>query len=204
MAKTDVRERRDADDPEVQAQVLGSGYPEAQEEARQAVIEEVGEAAYNADPERYWTAQQGPMPDVGRLAALGPQRYVAAQLPNPDIAKAGGHRPQQIPEGLLLSDEEAWGHPKGLEPGEMVRLSLNAEVDRRLLEEADDLGSSRNYLTLTSDGMAAIRKAQEGEGDDGDEGEPAGEPVQPGDEPGGPPQPATPSQADGGPATPRP
>src|SRR5687767_6334396 len=151
-------------DSDVRAQVLGSGDPEAQEQARTDVIDRVGEDAYKANPERYWTAQQGGMPETGTVAALGPQRYLKEQLPNPDIAKAGGHTPQRIPEGLTIGEDEILsGHPKGPEPGEYIRLAYGQAVDRHLLGDAADAPSDANYLTLTSDGMAEIRRAQEGE-----------------------------------------
>lgn len=163
---TQVRstELSSTDDTEVRAQVLGSGDPEAQEAARTDVIERVGEDAYNANPERYWTAQQGGLPDTGRIAALGPQRYLKEQLPNPDIAKAGNITPQRIPEGLTIGEDEIMdGHPKGPEPGEFIRLAYGQAVDRHLMRDADEARSDANYLTLTSDGMAEIRRAQEGE-----------------------------------------
>jgi len=167
MAKTDTDDRS----------ILGSGDPETQEEARQDAIERAGgEEAYNADPEAYWTAQQGGMPDTGRVAALGPQRYLQEQLPDPDIARASGIAPQQIPETLVLSEEEAWDHPKGPEPGEQVRLLKNEAVNQRMVSETS--AADREAYMLTSSGLQAVREQQEsenpdypsGDGGDGDTG----------------------------------
>jgi hypothetical protein len=105
---------------------LGSGDPAAQEEAMADAIERVGDDEYHADPELYWTAQQGPMPDTGRAAALGPQLFMEEQLPDPEGAKAAGFPPIEIPDYQKIA-ADAVGHPKGPEPGELVRLGM-AEV----------------------------------------------------------------------------
>jgi hypothetical protein len=156
MAKTSEADRS----------VLGSGDPEYQEEAKAAAMEAVGEEEYNANPDLYWTAQQGGMPDTGRVAALGPQRYLPEQLPDPDVARASNIAPQNIPEGLTISDEEAWEHPKGPEPGEQVRLLKNEAVNQRMLTDASEATADRESFVLTSSGLANVRAAQEAENPD--------------------------------------
>lgn len=151
MAKTEAADRS----------VLGSGDPEYQEEAMAAAKELVGEEAYDADPMTYWTAQHGPMPDTGTAAALGPQRYLPEQLPDPDVARASNIAPQNIPEGLVIDDEEAWEHPKGPEPGEQVRLLKNEAVNQRMLGDTPPTDSER--FVLTSSGLANVKAAQEAE-----------------------------------------
>ena len=157
---------------------LGSGDPEYQDEARADAIERAGgEEEYNADPMSYWTAQQGGMPETGTAEALGPQRYLEEQMPDPAAAIAAGFAPQQIPEGLVISDEDAWGHPKGPEPGEQVRLIKNEAVNERML--TDTTAADREHFVLTSSGLENVRAEMEAENPDyvapGEEGDEDGE-----------------------------
>lgn len=103
--------------------ILGSGHPEAQEEAKADAIERIGEEEYYADPELYWTAQQGPMPETGTVAANEPQKYLEEQLPDPAAAEAAGLAPQRIPATQIMTVDDM-GHPQGPEPGELVRLGM--------------------------------------------------------------------------------
>lgn len=159
MAKTSEADRS----------VLGSGDPEYQEEAMAAAKELVGEDVYDADPLTYWTAQHGGMPDTGTAAALGPQRYLPEQLPDPAVARAGNIAPQNIPEGLVIDDEEAWDHPKGPEPGEQVRLLKNEAVNQRML--TDTSAADSEHFVLTSSGVANVRAEMEGGEVEGEEGD---------------------------------
>lgn len=176
MPETKTRRASEAD---VDAQVLGSGNPETQEETRAGIHESVGEEAYLADPERFWTAQHGPMPDTGTAAALGPQKYLPQQLPDPDIARAAGITPQTIPSSIVIDTEagaEGTYDPKGPEPGEIVRLVVNDATNKHMLDEAERNPESRRFLTLTGDGVRGIKAAQEAgaepqEGADGAEGD---------------------------------
>lgn len=165
MPETRTRARRSSSDEDVDSQVLGSGDPALQEEARQAVIDEVGEDAYLADPDRFWTAQQGPKPDSGFAAVQGPQKFLKEQLPDPAVAKLAGIPAQQIPQGLVLDveadPEAALSDPHGPEPGELVRLVKNDAVNQHLIARAEEAPTGRDVLTLTSHSMGEIRRAQE-------------------------------------------
>ena len=163
MARTDTDDDR---------KILGSGHPETQEEARQDAIERAGgEDAYYGDPMTHWTSQQGGMPDTGTAAALGPQAYLQEQLPDPNVAKAAGITPQNVSALTVLDPDEAWGHPKGPEPGEQVRLLKNDATNQHMLDNTE--AADREHFTLTSGSMADVRAAQEGGdaggGDDGGE-----------------------------------
>lgn len=155
MARTQTKDR------DVEAQVLGSGNPSIQDETREGVIEQYGEDAYLADPERFWTAQHGPMPDSGTAAALGPQRYLDAQLPDPAVALAAGIPPQRIPETIRVADEDAWTDPRGPEPGEQVRLVKSNAVKEGMLREVQENPAAGGYFTLTDHTVQEIRAAQE-------------------------------------------
>lgn len=109
-----------------EARVLGSGDPDYQEEARQDAIERAGgEENYEANPELYWTAQQGPMPDVpGR----GPQVYLPEQLPDPEVAKSANFTPQFIPATIVAEELEP-NDPKGPEPSDRRNIEEGAFYD---------------------------------------------------------------------------
>jgi hypothetical protein len=116
--------------------MMGSGSTEAQDEARQAIIDRVGEEAYEADPEMYWTAQQGPMPATGRVLANEPQQFLPEQLPDPEGARNAGLPEVIIPEAQI--NPEAVGHPNGPEPGEITRINMRQELFGELGGDASD------------------------------------------------------------------
>lgn len=138
-----------------------SGNPELNNEARQVVIDEVGEDRYNAEPDRYWTAQQGGLPESGQVAARGPQMYLPSQLPDPDVAKAANLTPQDIPENIVLDPDDAWSHPRGPEPSEQIRLAKSGAVKARMIEEAHEKPSEAGLFALTDSSMDDVRRAQE-------------------------------------------
>lgn len=130
---------KEASERAVQAQVLGSGDPDAQEAARADAIERAGgEANYYRNPDDFWTAQQGTHPQGPTSLAMGPQVYVEEQLPDPAVALAAGIPPQRIPAHLVIGTiEEGLGHPKGPEPGEMVRIAVAAHVQAQLAADLE-------------------------------------------------------------------
>lgn len=96
-----------------------------------------GDTADAFDPAIGWTAQSGEGYAVDPNTELPGQMFVRSQLPDPEIAKAAGLRPQTVPEYLILDDEEAYAHPQGPEPGELVRAAKRDEVKRGLFEQAN-------------------------------------------------------------------
>ena len=86
-----------------------------------------------AERERGWTAQQGS--SLPEEALTANQMFTPEQLPDPDIARAAGIAPQQIPTRLVLDGDEAYAHPLGPEPGERERLE-HREAIKQTLEEA--------------------------------------------------------------------
>lgn len=106
-----------------------------QDEETNTETERVGAAGVDerAERERGWTAQHGTaLPDEARTAN---QKFVESQLPDPDVARAAGIHPQNIPEHLVLSDDEAFSHPLGPEPGERERLEQRDAI-KATLEQA--------------------------------------------------------------------
>ena len=80
-----------------------------------------------------WTAQSAnTLPDVALEAN---QKFTPEQLPDPNVARAAGIAPQQIPAHLVLDGDEAYSHPLGPEPGERERLEQR-EAIKQTLEEA--------------------------------------------------------------------
>jgi len=107
------------------ARILGSGDPDYQEEARQDAIERAGgEDEYNANPDLYWSAQQGPMPEV---PGQGPQVYLPEQLPDPEVARAAGITPQFIPPTIV--DESADESVQGPEPTDVANIREGKHYD---------------------------------------------------------------------------
>lgn len=83
--------------------------------------------------EQNWTAQNsGGLPEVALEAN---QKFTPEQLPDPEIARAAGFTPQQIPASLVLDGDEAYSHPLGPEPGERTRLAQR-EAIKVTLEQA--------------------------------------------------------------------
>lgn len=153
-----VKEREDNERP---AEVRGSGDPDLQQEAREAAIERVGESTYYGEPDRFWTAQQGPMPESAAVAARGPQVYLPSQLPDPAIARSANFTPQEIPENIVVNPGAAWSHPRGPEPAEQVRLLKSEAVQGHMVQEARDHPSQKGLFALTDTPMEEIRQAQE-------------------------------------------
>lgn len=77
-----------------------------------------------------WTAQSvNTLPDEALEAN---QKFTPEQLPDPNIARAAGIAPQQIPTRLVLDGEDAYDHPLGPEPGERERLEHREAIKQRL------------------------------------------------------------------------
>lgn len=140
------------------AKIYGSGDPEYQEEARQDAIERAGdEDIYNANPDLYWTAQQGSMPTV---PGQGPQVYLPEQLPDPEVARAGGITPQFIPETIVAGEDLEVNDPKGPEPSDRRNIEEGAFYD--WTENAKIEAAKSNPLT-TVQGSPVYEEGEEGE-----------------------------------------
>jgi hypothetical protein len=148
------------------------------------VIDEVGEDRYNAEPDRYWTAQQGGLPDSGQVTARGPQMYLREQLPDPEVSRVANFTPQEIPENIVLDGDDAWDHPRGPEPSELIRLAKSGAVKERMIGEAHEKPSEAGLFSLTDSSMDDVRRAQEEADtphDSGDGHEHADDEIEPGE-----------------------
>lgn len=79
-----------------------------------------------------WTAQTGGT--LPKEALEANQKFTPEQLPDPNVARAAGIQPQQIPQHLVLDGDDAYDHPLGPEPGERERLEHREAIKQRLEE----------------------------------------------------------------------
>lgn len=104
----------------------------------------------------------------------GPQMFTKEQLPDPAVAIAAGLAPQAIPAGQIIeSNDDAFSHPRGPEPGEQVRAEQRRAVVDRVVQNDDVPGVDNRTLSKTAvepEATTAVGKAlqKQAEGDEDD------------------------------------
>lgn len=115
---------------------------------------EAADSTYNPEVEsKGWTAQKGGLPPETETGSRVNQVFVPEQLPNPEVAKAAGITPQNIPSNVIVSTEDGTTDPLGPEPGEIERAVRRANNDVVVNVDGDeaDFGGGVKEIGIKGD-----------------------------------------------------
>lgn len=102
------------------------GYLKASEDQRTGFVK----TADAADPGVGWTAARGALQDPQQMPG---QMFAPSQLPDPEVARATGFPPVQIPADQILDSDDVL-HPQGPEPSEVAHMEHREALRARYVE----------------------------------------------------------------------